>query len=327
MKIVISIILLGSLIFLVKKFNAKKPAKEISNETTEAADTNNVTDNGSNNPTDNESKKVPAQLDTDKASLAALQNDAGYKDVLNRIGILQAQNKWGVKDEGGFYYSVDNAGIVFSGGNSTDEYNSMVTQQTDYNTKVAALTKSIADAEGTPATEPSKEVDKATGTVSSLELPLEIKLMISAIKSKFSLDNADEEANNSEDEDTDEENNNNNYNGGNYGGNDNGGGGGGSNNNNPYPFANTVLPSAILPTAATSVIPTGATLANILSLPITKGVLPFKGNILPFNITPTPTPVINSTPNTANTAVSSERQAQPTSRRHSGHYYHTHRTH
>jgi len=329
MKIFISIIVVGSLIFLVKQFSAKKPAKQISDETTEAADTKNVTDNGSNNPTDNESKKVPTQLDTDKASLATLQSDAGYKDVLNRIGVLQAQNKWGVKDENGFYYSVDTSGVVFSGGNSTDEYDTMLQQQTDYNTKVAALTQSITGEASTEKTSTeSKPVDEGMGGVNGLEIPLQIKLMIAAIKSKFSLESVDEDednGNDNSDTDNDDADYHNNYNGGNNGGNDNGGGGGG--NNNPYPFANTVLPSAVVTAPIASTIPTGQTLANILSQPITMGTIHPRINLSPFNITPTPTPVIN--PVVANTPPSTERQAQPTSisQRHSGHHYHNHRRH
>lgn len=319
MKIFISIIILGSLAFLVSKLGAKKTVKEIEDKASEAAAMlKHITVGEHTDGTAKETKKDTTQLDADKASLIALQNDAGYKDVLKRIGILQAQNKWGVKDENGFYYSVDTSGVLFSGGNSTDEYNTMLQQQTDYNTKVAALTKSITDETSTE----NKPVEEGMGSVHGLEIPLEIKLMISAIKSKFSVENADEDADSNEDEDT--ENNNNYINGGNYGGNDNGGGG--NNNNNPYPFANTVIPSAVVTTPATSAIPTGQTLANILSQPITMGTLHPRIVLPPFNVTPTPTPVINN-PVIANAPASTERQAQPTSQRHSGHHYHNHRRH
>ena len=321
MKIFLSIIILGSLALLIKKFGAKNIAKEIEEKAAEAAAAiKHITVGESEHHTDNETKKDTTHLDTDKASLASLQNDAGNKDLLKRTGILQAQNKWGVKDENGFYYSVDSSGVLFSGGNSTDEYNTMLQQQTDYNTKVAALTKTITDE--------TKQVEEGMGGVHGLEIPLQIKLMLAAIKSKFSVENADEEGdngnenNNSDNDDADYHNN---YNGGNNSGGDNGGGGG-SNNNNPYPFGNTVLPSAVVTTPATSVIPTGQTLANILNQPFTMSTLHPRINLSPFNITPTPTPVINN-PVIANMPASSERQAQPVSQRHSGHHFHNHRRH
>jgi hypothetical protein len=325
MKIFISLIILGSLAFLVSKFGYKKTIEEIEDKASEAAAAlKYAASSDSNSPTDNAPKQDTTQLDKDKASLAALQNDAGNKDLLRRIGILQGQNKWGVKDENGFYYSVDSTGVVFSGSNSTDEYDTMLQQQTDYNTKVAALTKSITGE--TPAE--NKPVEEGMGGANGLEIPLEIKLLISAIKSKFSLESVDEDEDNgneNSDTDNDDADYHNNYNGGNNGGNDNGGGGGGNNNNNPYPFANTVLPSAVVTAPIASTIPTGSTLANILSQPITMGTLHPRINLTPFNVTPTPTPVIN--PVVANTPPSTERQAQPTSQRHSGHHYHNHRRH
>jgi hypothetical protein len=320
MKIFISIIILSSLALLIKKFGAKNIAQEIEDKAAEAAASIRFMASGANNnntdsnSTNNELKKDTTQLDADKASLTALQNDTGNKDLLKRIGILQAQNKWGVKDENGFYYSVDSTGVVFSGGNSTDEYNTMLQQQTDYNTKVAALTKTISDETSTE----NKPVAKAAGKVNGLEIPLEIKLLISTIKSKLGLKSVDEnedngnENSNTDNDDADYQNNYNN--GGNNNGGDNGGGGG-NNNNNPYPFANTILP-----TAATSILPTGATLANILSQPIHATILPHTLNFPPINITPIP--VINN-PVIANAPASSARQT--INHRHSGHYYHNHR--
>ena len=328
MKIFISLIILSSLVFLVSKFGYKKTVEEIEDKASEAAAAlKYAASSDSNSPADSAPKQDTTQLDKDKASLAALQNDAGNKDLLKRIGILQGQNKWGVKDENGFYYSVDSTGVVFSGSNSTDEYDTMLQQQTDYNTKVAALTKSIT---GETSTE-SKPVDEGMGGANGLEIPLEIKLLISAIKSKFSLESVDEDednGNDNSDTDNDDADYHNNYNGGNNGGNDNGGGGGGNNNNNPYPFANAVLPSAVVTAPIASAIPTGQTLANILSQPITMSTIHPRINLSPFNVTPTPTPVINN-PVVANTQMSSERQAQPasTSQRHSGHHYHNHRRH
>jgi hypothetical protein len=215
MKIFLSVVTLGVLAFIIHKLGAKKIVHEIEDKFsihhTSKKDENIAAQNSalSNAPVQN------SELSTDTKTLTDLE--AANKDVLDRIKKLQDANKWGVKDDTGFYYSVDSKGEIFSGDNSSEEYEVMLKQLADYNAKKDELTKKIT-------------AESAAPQKQSLELPLAIKAIIESIKLKFahksSLDDDEETQSNNDEGD--------NYGGGTYS--DGGGYGGGG---MPYmpPFA------------------------------------------------------------------------------------------
>jgi hypothetical protein len=299
MKIIFSLVLLGALALIIRKLGLKKTeeiAKEVAlhpfkvaAQIIKASETN----------TDANKTAADKELTTDQASLTALETE--YKSVLDKIATLQHEQKWGVKDEHGFYYSVDKDGVLFSGGNSSDEYNTMVGQLKDYTDKKAVLTKKIAG-----ETKPQ-----------SLELPLELQAILSAIKAKlhFSVD----EDNN----DDAEQGNNNDYDNrdyGNYGSYGNDGGSG------AFPYQ----PAVVTPITATTTTPL---FSSILNTPIKAEPLQIKslGNLsnilnglgITPQVTPTPKPnipVINTvhTNTGSNTRTSNARTNNNYSHRHGG---------
>ncbi|MFI5141090.1 MAG: hypothetical protein ACHQII_01930 [Bacteroidia bacterium] len=245
MKIFLSIVTLGALAFIIHKLGAKKIVQEIE-------------DKFSTNHTSKKDDNTEAQkqeLIADTKTVAELE--AANKDLLDRIKKLQDANKWGVKDDKGFYYSVDSKGEIFSGDNSSDEYEVMEKQLADYNAKKDELTKKIA------AETPAQK--------QSLELPLAVKAIIESIKLKFShkssLDeNGDEQ--NDDGQNQDEQNsysdNENNYGNGNY---SDGGGYGGGGGAMPYvsPFppltpaqAAIISPAIVAPVTAITPTPLAA---------------------------------------------------------------------
>src|ERR1700757_4060395 len=205
MKIFLSLVTLGVLAFVIHKLGAKKIVHEIEDKIftkhTENSSTNDTPKKDENITAQNAaSGNAPVQnseLAADTKTLSDL--DAANKDVLERIKKLQDANKWGVKDDKNFYYSIDSKGEIFSGGNSSEEYEVMAKQLADYNAKKDVLTKKIAG-------------ESAAEQKQSLELPLALKAIIESIKSKFvhksSLD---------EDEQNDDGQNNNQDEGDNYG--------------------------------------------------------------------------------------------------------------
>jgi len=256
MKIFFSLVALGALAFIIHKLGAKKIVHEIEDKL-------HIKHTESNT----ETKTENTQLITDTKTLTDLE--AANKDVLDRIKKLQDANKWGVKDDKGFYYSVDSKGEIFSGDNSSDEYEVMVKQLADYNAKKDELTKKIATE--TPAQK------------QSLELPLAVKAIIESIKLKFSHKSSlDDEDTPNDDEQNQDEQNNNYDNENNYGGNYSDGGGYGGGGAMPYmpPFppltpaqAAVISPAIVAP--VTAITPT----------PLAAPIIPhfhFNPNSIPF---------------------------------------------
>jgi hypothetical protein len=298
MKIIFSLVLLGALALIIRKLGLKKTeelAKEVAKEVAlapfkAAAHIIKATETN----TDANKTADDKELATDQASLAALETE--YKSVLDKIATLQHEQKWGVQDEHGFYYSIDKDGVLFSGGNSTEEYNSMVQQLKDYTDKKAALTKKIAG-----ETKPQ-----------SLELPLELQAILSAIKAKLHF-SVDEDGDDNAEQDNNTDNDNSDY--GSHGSYSNDGGG--------SPFM-PYQPAVVTPVTAATTTPV---FSSILNNPIKMQPLPIKsfGNLSNiFNTTPQVTPTPTPTPNTPvinnvhTSTASSARTSNNHSHRHAG---------
>jgi hypothetical protein len=257
MKIFLSLVTLGVLAFVIHKLGAKKIVHEIEDKIfTHHTSTKNENTQEQNSELSHASVQN-SELAADTKTVADLE--VANKDVLERIKKLQDANKWSVKDDKGFYYSIDSKGEIFSGGNSSEEYEVMAKQLADYNAKKDVLTKKIAG-------------ESAAEQKQSLELPLALKAIIESIKSKFvhksSLD---------EDEQNDEGQNNNQDEGDNYGGHysDGGGYGGGA----AMPYTSPFPP--LTPAQAAVISP--AVVAPVTPLTVTQTPAPI---LPPFHFNP-----------------------------------------
>jgi len=269
MKIFLSLVTLGVLAFVVHKLGAKKIVNEIEDKlsihhaSTKTEDTPVQNSELSNAPVQN------SELPADTKTLSDLE--AANKDVLDRIKKLQDANKWDVKDDKGFYYSIDSKGEIFSGDNSSEEYEVMAKQLADYNTKKDELTKKIA-------------AESSSSEKHSLELPLAVKAIIESIKLKFSHKSSLDEEEQTDDEQNSNYDNENNYEGGNYSdGNNNGGGG-------ALPYVSPLPP--ITPTQATVISPALVTPVTVTSAPAPI-LPPFHFN--PRNFFNNPMHLVNTT--------------------------------
>jgi hypothetical protein len=268
MKIFLSIVTLGVLALIIHKLGAKKIVHEI--------------EDTFSSHTENNNEQAPAQnsdLATDAKTLADLENN--NKDLVSRIKKLQDANKWNVKDANGFYYSVDSKGEIFSGGNSSEEYETMAKQLADYNAKKEELTKKIA------------------AESSAADKQLAIKAIIESIKLKFSHKSSLDDDGQSADEQNDEGQNNdddaeNNYSdntysdggdyGGGYGGGYGGSGGGGATPYiPPFPPLTPAQAAIISPVIAAPVTPLTTVTATPAPAPM---ITPFHFNPKRFFINP-----------------------------------------
>ncbi len=186
------------------------------------------------------------------------------------------------------------------------------------NTKDAKETKT-PDTNTTDATikaEKKEIVAEEITPTQSLELPLELQAILSAIKTKLHF-NLDEDSKDNAEQGNNTDNDNSDYSSYNSYGNDGGGSGGGGGNYLPY------QPAIVTPVTATTTTPV---LSSILNTPIKSQPLPIKsfGNLSNVvtglgttpQVTPTPnTPVINTV---HTSTASSARTSNNHSYRHAG---------
>jgi|GEM_PF-3351804 len=304
MKYLFSLAVLAALAFVIRKLGLKK-VEQIGKSILESFKEEPAPKTAETKPVENK------ELAGDQASLAALE--IIYKDVLAKISTLQQEQKWGVKDDNGFYYSIDKDGVLFSGANSTDEYNTMVQQLKDYTDKKAVLTKKIAG---------------ETTQTQSLELPLELQAILSAIKAKLHY-SVDEDSNDNNEQDTNTDNDNSDY--GSYGsyGNDGGGSGGGG----YFPYQPAVVTPVTTTTPVNTPVSASSIFSNILNVPKHAEVLPVKsfGNLSNIlnglgttpQVTPTPTPTPN-TPVISTVQTNNASNARTSNARTNNNYSHRH---